>query len=170
MNICLPNAYRLRLILSYWDLDIINVCIVVVSHPVMSNTLLCNGLQHARPLCPSPSLKVCPSSCPLHRWRHPAISSFDALFFCLQSFSASRTFPMSQLFTSNDQNTGASASASVLPMSIQSWFPLRLTVFLQSKGLSGVFSSITVQRHQFFGPLLSLWSSSHNCMWPLERP
>ena len=152
MNICLPNAYRLRLILSYWDLDIINVCIVVVSHPVMSNTLLCNGLQHARPLCPSPSLKVCPSSCPLHRWRHPAISSFDALFFCLQSFSASRTFPVSQLFTSNDQNTGASASASVLPMSIQSWFPLRLTglIFLLSKRLPGVFLSTIVRRHQFF--------------------
>ena len=95
----------------------------------------------------SPSLRVFPSSC-LHWWCHPAISSSDALFsFCPQSFPASGTFPMSHLFASDDQNTEASASASVLPMSNQGWSPLRWTgwISLQSKGLSGVFSSTTVK-------------------------
>ena len=91
--------------------------------------------------------------------------------FCPQSFPASGTFPMSWLFASDNQNTGVSASASILPMSIQGWFPLRLTSLISflSKGLSGVFSSTTVRRHQFFGTL-PLWSSSHNCAWPLGRP
>ena len=95
----------------------------------------------------------------------------DALF-CPQSFPASGTFPMSWLFASDDQTTGASASASVLPTSIQDWFPLRPTglVSLQSKGLSGVFSSTTVQRHKFFHVLPSLQSSSYNHTWPLGRP
>ena len=73
------------------------------------------------------SLSTCPISCPLYQCRHPANSSSDTVFFCPQSFPASGTFPMSQLFTSSDQNAGASASASVLPMSIQGWIPLRLT-------------------------------------------
>ena len=135
-------------------------------------TLQHHRLQHAKPPCPSPSPKVCPSSCLLQRWCHPATSSSDVLFsFCPQSFPASRT-SVSQLFTSDDQNTGASASASILPTSIHGWFPLRLTglISLLSKGLSGVVSSTTVQRHQFFGVLLNLRSRSHNCMWPLERP
>ena len=146
--------------------------------PVMSDSLWPHGLQHTRPLCPSQSPKGCPSSHPLHQWCHPAISSSDALFsFCPQSFPASGSFPVSWLFATDDQNTGVSSSfrwvsASVLPMSIQGWFPLRLTdlISLQSKGLSGVFSSITVQRHQFFGSLPSLQSSSHNGTWPLGRP
>ena len=101
---------------------------LLFSHPVMSDSLWPSGLQHARPPCASPSPEVCPSSCPLHWWCHPAISSSDALFsFCPQSFPASGTFPMSQLFMPDDQNTGVSASASVLPRSIQGWFPLRLT-------------------------------------------
>ena len=89
-----------------------------------------------------------------------------------QSFPASGSFPMSQLFTSDDWNTGVSALASVLPMCIQGWFPLRLTglISLLSKGLSGVSSSTTVQRHRFFDTLPYLWSSSHNCIWPLGRP
>ena len=96
--------------------------------------------RHARPPCPSPSLKTCPSSCPLHQWCYPVISSSDTLFsFYPQSSPASGTFPMSQLFTSDEQNTGASASASVLPMNIPDWFPLGLTglISLLSKGLSG---------------------------------
>ena len=100
---------------------------MLFSHPVMSDSLRPHGLQHARLLCPSPSPKVCPSSCPLHWWCHPVISSSDALFFCPQSFPASGNFPMSQLFTSDDQNTGASASASVLPGLISlkiDWFDL----------------------------------------------
>ena len=91
---------------------------------------------------------------------------------CSQSFPASGTFPKRWLFISDDQNTGASASASVLPMSIQGWFPFKLTglISLLSKGLWGVFSSTTVRRHQFFGILPSLQSRSHNHMWPLGRP
>ena len=118
------------------------------SHPLMSNSLWPHGLQHTRPLCPSPSPKVCPHSCPLHQWCHPAISSSDILFSCPQSFPVSQTFPMSQLFTSGHQKTGVSASASVLPKSIPDWFPLRLTrlISLLSKELSEVFSSTTVQR------------------------
>ena len=89
--------------------------------------------------------------------------------FCPQSFPAPGIFPISRQFASDDQNTGASASASVLPVNIQHWSPLRLTglISLLSKGLAGVFSSTTVWRHQFFGILLSLWSSSHNHTWPL---
>ena len=89
-----------------------------------------------------------------------AISSSDALFFCPQFFPASGTFPMSQLLSLDDQNTGASVSASILPTSMKGWFPLRLTVLISllSKGLSGVFSSTTVRRHQFFGTPPSLQS------------
>ena len=99
-------------------------CSVTQSYPT-----LCNPWSVKGP-CPSPSPRVCPSSCPLHQWCHPAISPSDAFFsFCPQSFPESRTFPMNWLFTSGDQNTGVSSSASVLPMSIQGWFPLRLTQF-----------------------------------------
>ena len=123
------------------------------SHPVMSNSLWPHGLQHTRPPCPSPSPGVGPSSCSLHRWCHPTISSSGGLFsFCPQSFPASRTFPMNCLFSSDDQNIGTSASASILPVNMQGWPPLRLTglISLLSKGLSGIFSSTTVRRHQFF--------------------
>ena len=114
-----------------------------------------HGLQHARLPCPSPSPKVCPNSSPLHRWCHPAFSFPNALSSSYpQSFPASVTFLMSRLFTLGDQNTRASALASVLPMSIQGWFPLRLTgLILLSKGLSLVFSSTTIQRHHYFGTL-----------------
>ena len=146
---------------------------IVVQSPSCVQLFVTPWLQHARPPCPSQSPKVFPSSCPLHRWCHPAISSSDALFsLCPQSFPASGTFPMSQLFVSEDQNTGTSASASVLPMRIQCRFPLRLTslISLLSKGLSRVFSSTTVWRHRFFGVLPSLESNSHNCTWSLRRP
>ena len=147
--------------------------LLLFSLPVMSDSLWPHGLQHTRPTCPSLSPRVCPSSVSLHWWCHPAISSSDALFsFCPQPFPVSRTFPVSRLCTSDDQNTGASASGSVLPVNIQSWCPLRLTglISLLSKGLSEVFSSTTVRRHQFFGTLPSLQSSSHNHMWPLVEP
>ena len=116
--------------------------LLLSSHPIVSNSLWPHGLQHTRPPCPSPSPKVCPGSCPLHQWCQTVISSSDALLsLCPQSLPASGTFPMSQLFTSNDQNTGASTSASVLPMSFQSRFPLELTGLISwlSKRLSGVF-------------------------------
>ena len=138
----------------------------------LSDSLRLHGLQHASPPCPSPSPEVCPSLHQLHLWYHPAVSSFDTPFSFFLHFSpTSGTFPMSQQFASGDQNTEASASASVLPMSIRGWFALRLTgMSLVSKGLSVVFSSTTGRRHQFFGTLPSLWSNSHNCTWPLGRP
>ena len=147
---------------------------VAVQSPSRVSSLRPHGLQHARPPCPSPSPEVCPSSCRLHQWCHPAISSSETLFsFCPWCFPASGTFPMCSLFASDDQNTGASASASVLPMTIQGWFPLRLTGLICSlfKRLSGIFSSTTVWRPQFFGGALSsLWSSSYNYTWLLGRP
>ena len=155
------------------SLNIMWTLFVVFSRPVVSDSLRPHGLQHARPSCPSPYPGVCPSSCPLHQWCHWAISSSDTLFFfCPQSFPASGTFPMSRLFTSDDQNIGASASAPVLPTSIQGWLPLRLTglISLLSKRFSGVFSSTTVRRLQFSDFLPSLWCSSHNHTWPLGRP
>ena len=118
-----------------------------------------------RPPCPPPSPGACPSSRPLHWWCCPAISSSDALFpFCPQSFPASETFPMSRVFTSDDQNTGASAS--VLPKSIKGWFPLRLTglISLLSQALSRVFSN-TTWRRQFFSAPPSLWSNSHRWLF-----
>ena len=120
-----------------------------------------NGLQYATPLCPSLSPGVCPNSSPLNRWCHPIITSSVALF-CLQSFPASESFLMSQLFASGSQSTGASASTSVLPMNIQGWFPLVELVWSPCcPRNSQVFYSSTVTKHQFFGSLLSLWSSFH---------
>ena len=124
-----------------------NAGLLLFSHPVMSDSLWPHGLQHIRPPCPSLSPGVCPSSCSLQRWCRPAISSSDALFsFCPQSFPALGTFPMNHLFISDDQNTGASAS--VLPVNIRGWSPLRLTGLISLLQLSGVYSSATVQSHQ----------------------
>ena len=108
---------------------------------------------------PSPTARVHPNSSPLRRWCHPTISSSVVPFSSfLQSFPASGSFQMSQLFASGGQSIGISASTSVLPMNTQDWFPLRWTdwISLQSKGLSRVFSNTTVQKHQFFGTQLSL--------------
>ena len=107
---------------------------------------------------------ACSNSCPLIQWCHPTVSSSVAPFSsCPQSFPASWSFLVSQLFTSGGQRIAASALASVLPMNIQSWFPLGLVglISLLSKGLSGVFSSPTVWKCQFFSAQPSLWSSSH---------
>ena len=122
-----------------------------------------HGLQHARLPCLSPSPGACSNSCTLSQWCHPTISSFVIAFSsCPQSFSSTGSFLMSRLFASGDQNIGASASASLLPMNIQGWFPLGLTylISLLSKGLSRVLSSTTVQKNQFFGTQPSLWFSS----------
>ena len=115
---------------------------MLFSSPVVSDSLRPHGLQHARPPYLSPSSGICPNSCPLHQWCHPVISSSDVLFFCPQSFPASGAIPVSQLFIPGDQNTGASALASVFPMTIQDWFPWRLTGLIASlsKGLSGVLA------------------------------
>ena len=119
----------------------------------MSSYLHHNGWQHSRLPCPSPTPGALSDSCPLSQWWHPTISSSVVPFSnCLQSFPASVSFPISQFFESGGQSIGASASASVLPMNIQDWFPLRWTglISLQSKGLPRVFNN-TVQKHQFFG-------------------
>ena len=147
--------------------------LLLFSHQVMSDFSQPHGLQHVRLLCPSLSPRVCSSSYALNRWCHPTIPCPVAFLSShLQSFPASGSFPVSQFFASGGQSIGASASASVLPKSIQGWFPLRLTglISLLSKGLSRDFSNTTVQKHQFFSTLLSLLSSSNIHTWLLERP
>ena len=135
--------------------------IVSVSQSVqlLSRVRLCDLMQHTRPPFPSPTSRVYSNSCPLSHWCHPNISSSVVPFSsCLQSFPASGTFPMNQFFASDGQRIGASALASFLAMNIQDWFPLGWIgwISLQSKGLSGVFSNTTVQKHQFFCAQLSL--------------
>ena len=132
---------------------------VQFSHSVVSDSLQPHGLQHARPPCPSTTPGVYPNSCPLSQWCHPTISlSVIPFSSCPQSFPASGSFQMGQLFTSGGQSIGVSASASVLPMNTQDSFPLGWTgrISLQSKGLSRVLSNTTLQKHQFFGVQLSL--------------
>ena len=152
----------------------------------MSYFLWPHGLQHVRLPCPPLSPGVCSDSCPLSQWCYLTTSSSAARFcFCLQSFPAPGSFPMSQLFTSGGQRIGDSAS--VLPVNIQCWFPLGLIglISLQSKGLSRVFSSTTIWRHQFYKilqngshlhpyflalishycPLNSLYSEPACCSW-----
>ena len=144
---------------------------LLFSHSAMSDSLWPHGLQHARLLWPSLSPGVCPDSCPLCPWYHPTILLSVAPFSsCPQSFPASGSFPISQLFTSGGQSFRALAL--VLPMNSQGRFPLRLTgsISLLSKGLSIVFSNTTVCSHQFFGTQPSLWSSSHIHTWLLEKP
>ena len=137
---------------------------LMFSHSVVSYSLRPHGLQHALPPCPSPSPGVCTSSCSLHQWCGPAISSSDAVFsFCPPSFLASGTFSMSHLFASDDQNTRAASSASVLPVNIQGWSSLRLTgwISLQSRDsqesspapqLEGISSSVFCL---LYGPALT---------------
>ena len=146
---------------------------VQFSGSVMSNSLWPHGLQHARLPCPSPTLGTSSNSCPLSQWCHPTISSSVLPFSsCLQSFPALGSFPMSQFFSSGGQSIGVSVLASVLPMNIQDWFPLGWTgwISLQSKGLSRILCNTIVQKHQFFGTQLSLWSNSHIHTWLLEKP
>ena len=132
---------------------------VQFSHSVVSDSLRPHESQHARHPCPSPTSGVYPNPCPLNQWCHPTISCSVVPFSsCLKSLPASGSFPMSQLFPSGGQSIGVSASASVLPMNTQDWFPLGWTgwISLQSKGLTRVFSNTTVQKHQFFSAQLSL--------------
>ena len=151
----------------------LNQLSVQFSCSVVSDSLWSQGLQHASPPCLSPTPGVYPNSCSLSQWCHPTISSSVIPFSSrLQSFPASESFQMSQLFTSGGQSIGVSASASVLSMNTQNWAPLGWTgwISLQSKGLSRVFSNTTVQKHQFFGTQLSSKSNSHIHTWPLEKP
>ena len=146
---------------------------VQFSPSVVFDSLRSNESQHFRPPCPSSTPRVHPNPCPLSWWCHTTISSSVIPFFsCPQSFLASGSFKMSQLFTSGGQSTGISASKSVLPVNTQDWSPLGWThwVSLQSKGLSRVFSNTTVQKHQFFGTQLSSQSNSHIHTWLLKKP
>ena len=139
---------------------------------VVSESLWPHEPQHSRPPCPSPTPRVHPNSCPLSQWYHLTISSSVVPFSsCPQSFPASGSFQMSQLFASGGQSIGVSASTSVLPMNTQDWAPIGWTgwISLQSKELSRVFFNTTVQKHQFFGTQLSLQSNSHFYTWLLER-
>ena len=145
---------------------------VQFSRSVISNFLQPHGLQHARLPCLSPTPGAYSNSCPLSQWCHPTISTFVIPFSsCPQSFPASGSFQMSQLFASGGQSIGVSASASVLPVNIQDWSLLGWTgwISLQSKGLSRVFSNATVQKHQFFTTQLYLQSNSHIHTWLLEK-
>ena len=141
-----------------WEAHSLLFSSVQFSHSVVSDFLRSHELQHARPPCPSPTFRVYLNPCPLSRWCHPTISSSVVPFSCLQSFPASGSFQMGQLFAAGGQSIGVSASTSVFPMNTQDWSPLGWTgwISLQSKGLSRVFSNTTVQKHQFFGTQLSL--------------
>ena len=140
---------------------------------VVSDSLRPHVSQHSRPPCPSPTPGVDSNSCPSSQWCHPAISSSVVPFSsCPQSLPASESFPMSQLFAWGGQTTGISALASVLPKKSQGWSPSEWIGWIssQSKGLSRVFSNITVQKHQFFGTQPSSQSNSHIHIWPQEKP
>ena len=167
-NLCKLQSYRAIQVIQFCLLQekpppSINTCCSVVS-----DSLWPRGLP-----CPSLSPRVCSNSRLLSQWCHPTISSSVTPFSpCHQSFPTSGSFPMSRLFASGGQNIGASALESVLPMNIQGWFPLGLTglISLQSRGLSRVFSSTTIRKHQLFGTQPSLWSDSHIHTWLLEKP
>ena len=146
---------------------------VQFTRSVASDSLWPCELQHARPPCPSPTPGVHPNTCPSSWWCHPTISSSVVPFsFCPESFSASGSFQISQLFSSGGQRSGVSASASILPMNTQDWSPLGWTgwISLLSKGLSRVFSNTTVQTHEFFSAQLSSLSNSHIHTWLVEKP
>ena len=140
--------------------SLVHYCVSVqFSRSVMSDSLRPHEPQHARPPCPSLTPGVHPNPCPLSQWCHPTISSsVISSSSHLQSFPASGSFQMSQLFASGGKSIGVSASKSVLQMNTQDWSPLGWTgwISLQSKGLSRVFSNTTVQKNQFFGAQLSL--------------
>ena len=136
----------------------------------MPNFLQPHGMQYARLPCPLLSPRVCSNACPWSQWCHLTVTPSGTLFSCLQSFPESGVFSSEQLLTLDGQSIGASASGSVLPKNTQGWFPWGLTslISLQSKGLSRVFSSTIVQKHQFFGSHPSLLSNTHICTWLLE--
>ena len=151
-----------------WDITSYLSESVQFSYSFVSESLWPHGLQHSRLPSPSPTSGAYSNSCPSSRWCHPTISSSVIPFSShLQSFPASGSFPLSHFFTSDGQSIGVSASTSVFPMNTQDWSPLGWTgwISLQSKGLSRVFSNTTVQKHQFFGTQLYLWSNSHIHTW-----
>ena len=159
----------LRIIASYS----LGISSAQFSCSVMSDSLRPHESQHAKLPCPSPTAGVYPNPCPSNRWcRRASSSSVVPISSCPQSFPASGSFQMSQLFAWGGQSIGASASTLVLPMNTQDWSPLGWNgwISLQSKGLSRVFFNTTVQKHQFFGAQLSSPSISHIHTWLLEKP
>ena len=142
--------------------------LLLFSHSVLSDYLQPHGMQHARLPYSSLSPQVCTNSCPLRQWCQQIISSSVASSPWPQSFPALGSFPMSWLFAS----CGLELQHQFLSVNIQSWFPLGLTdlISLLSKGLSRVFSSTVVQKHQFFSTQPSLRSNSHIYTWLLEKP
>ena len=164
------QCYLIVMTLYYMECKLSSV---QFSCSVISDSLWPHGLQHTTPPCPSPTPGIYSNSCPLSQWCHPTISSSVVpVSSRLQSFPASGSFQMSQLFPSCGQSIGVSASTSVFPMNTQDWSPLGWTgwISLQSKGLSRVFSNTTVQKHQFFGVQPSLRSKSPICTWLQEKP
>ena len=152
------KTWYLRTKIGFW----LSLCFL---RHIVSSVQFRSVTQSCPTLCNTPRFPVhhqflglALNSCPLSWWCHSTISSSVVPFSCLQSFPASMSFPMSQFTTSGGLSIGSSALASILPMNIKDWFPLWLTglIFLQSKGLSRVFSNTTVQKHQFFGNQLSL--------------
>ena len=162
-------------LLQYQEVELWSeYCLGFSSVQLLSRVQLCDLMNRSTPglpVCPSPTPGVYSNWCPTSRWCHPAISSSVVPFSCPHSLTASGSFPVSQLFAWGGQNTRVSASASVLPMNTQDWSPLGRTVwmYLESKGLSRVFSNTTVQKHEFFSAQLSSQSTSHIHTWPLEK-
>ena len=155
----LHGLFHLVLKTSLWGSHFINSIFCSVQSLSRVQLYVTPRTAAHQPPCPSPTTRVYPNSCPLSRWCQPTISSSVVPFSsCPQSFPASGSFQMSQLFTSDGQSIGVSASTSVLTMNIQDWSPLGWTgwISLKSKGLSRVFSNTTVQNHQFFNAQLSL--------------
>ena len=153
--------------------SIIYVQSVQFSLSVMSDSLQPHESQHTRPPCPLPTPGVHSDSRPLSWWCYPAISSSVVPFpSCPLSLPTSESFPMSQFFAWGGQSSGVSTVASFLPKKSQGWSPSEWTgwISLQSKGLSRIFSSTTVQKHQFFGAQPSSQSNSHIHTWLLEKP
>ena len=146
----------------YWNIVDIQHCIMCTMWSFCAHTYSKMTLwdpMNGRPPCPSPTPGVHPNPCQLSRWCDPIIwSSVVPFTSCPQSFPASGSSQMSQLFASGGQSVGVSTSASFLPVNIQDWLPLEWTgwISLQSKGLSRVFSNTTVPKQQFFSTQLFL--------------
>ena len=165
----------LKVFFFNWHIVVYNILqIQSVSLVIQSCLTVCNPMNHSTPGLPvHHQLLEFTNSCLSSQWCHPAISSSVVpSSSCPQSLPESESFPMSQHFAWGGQSTGVSASASVLPMNTQDWFPLGWNgwISLQSRGLSRVFSNTTVQKHQFFGAQLSSQSNSHIHTWPLDKP
>ena len=163
-NLHLSSILHMVIYMFQCVAHLISFCSVQFNCSVVSNSLRPHESQHIKPPCPSPTPRVYSNPCALSRWSHPATSSSVIPFSsCPQSLPASGSFPMSQLFAWGGQSIKVSASASVLPVNTQDWSALEWTgwISLQSKGLSRVFSSTTVQKHQFFGAPLFSQSNSH---------